>query len=153
MSRKIVLVLMALMMARFCYADVTAEIIGKAIDDNGNIIIKTQYKVDGVEVKSRYPVENGKYCWITMYNVTHFANMTEQEISEKINKDISDFSKTLIRKKFIEVANKTVNLQNIIGQTSIETKAIIQISPELEWEVKTSGEKIEKVITPVPITQ
>ena len=140
------------------YADVTAEIIGKDIDANGNIRIKTQYKIDGVEVPSKYPKHDGKYYWVTRYGIKSFAGMTKLQIVQRVGKDIKSFSRQLIRRKFNSIANPTLSngplFDTMVGKTTTDTEAEILVDTDQDgvldtkWRVKTDGTKIEEPYTP-----
>lgn len=154
--RKILALVLVLGICGQVFADVTAEIVGKDIDENGNIIIKTQYKIDGVEVQSRYPKLTIKdkddkdiqvYYWVTRYTVQSFAGMNETQTNDRIKQDLSQFAKSLIAKKYISEENAKLDLSKVIGQKITETNATIQVSPTLEWTVKTDGSKVEKIIS------
>jgi hypothetical protein len=162
--KKILMVLVVLGFAQMCFADVTGTIVGKSIDENGNIVIQTAYYMDGVNVPSRYPPmavkdKDGKdvqtYYWQTRYQVVNFAGMNEAGIIARIKQDVSQFAQSLIQKKYITGANATLDLKNVIGQKVTETSAKIQVSPTMEWTVKTDMTKVETAIVPVgkPITQ
>lgn len=149
--KKALLAILFLAFASVCFADVTAEIIGKDFDEQGNIIIKTQFKVDGVEIVSRYPKLDGKYYFVNRYTAVNFYNMTDEQIIAKIKGDLSQHAKMLIGKKFLAVENAKMALDDVVGSTITEKTSTVQISPVLELEVKTDGSKIEKVITPTII--
>lgn len=158
MKKGLLVLFLILGLARLCFADVTAEIIGKDIDENGNIRIKTQYKIDGVEVSSRYPPENGKYYWVTRYTSTNFAGMTKLQIAQRIVKDIKAFADSLIQKKYYSIANPALSnstlFDTIVGQKLTETTASILVDtngdnkPDTEYLVKTDGTKTEQPYTP-----
>ena len=170
MMRKILLLILMLSFFKFCFADVTAEILGKEIDANGNILIKTQYKIDSVEVPSRYPQENGKYYWVTRYSIQNFANMDATQIQAKIDADLNAFSESLITKPFLEqqrTALKDANttllssdlLKNVVGHKVTTASAKLNIDSNFdgiedkELTVKTDGSKIEKDITITPVIE
>jgi len=159
--KKIWLVVLFLGFTSLCFADVTAEIIGKDIDTNGNIIVKTQYKIDGIEVQSNYPQLGGKYYWVTRYSIQNFANMDATQVQARIDKDIKAYGEQLILKPFREqlrVDLKTANqnlfngdlLKDIIGhKTTVETATMIidkNFDGIVDTEIiaKSDGSKIEK---------
>lgn len=145
--KKFILVCLFLSITRFAFADVTATVIGNSIDDNGAIVVKTQYKIDGMEVSSPYPKVDGKYCFWTRYDITNFANMDNKQIESYILKDITNFSETLIRKKYIAIQNALCNLTGLINKTSSVSTADILVDtnndgqPDTKWIVKTDGDK------------
>lgn len=165
----LVLILAFCLITSFVFADVTAEIIGKDIDNNGNIRIKTQYKINDVEVPSNYPKEDGKYYWVTRYSIQNFAGMTKLQIAERIKQDLKAFGEQLITKPFIEEqrillknANQeffnSTNLNNIVGQKLTVTNATLIIDKnfdgimDTELTCKTDGTKTETPYTaPIPI--
>jgi hypothetical protein len=148
----VALALGLLLMSSVCFAEVTGEVIGKSIDDNGNILIKTQYRIDGAEVPSRYPQENGKYYWVTRYTVMNFAGMTEVEQNARILKDVSEFAKSLITKKYVAEANGKLELKTIVGQKVTETTSTVKPTPTLEWSISTTGIIDAKAVTATPPT-
>jgi hypothetical protein len=141
------------------FADITAEIIDVSQDQkNYSIIVKTQYFLDGVEVKSNYPPENGKYYWVTRYNIDRFAGMTDQQVKNYILNEISQFGKVLISRSYFEKANLNF-LQSkaslLIGQKETISTADIQVDKNLDgvidtvWHVKSDGTKTEEAnVTP-----
>ena len=155
--KKFLFLLLFLGLTATSFADVTGTIIGKSIDDNGNIVIKTAYYLDGVNVPSRYPQmtikdKDGKdvqvYYWQTRYAVTNFAGMDDAGILARIKQDISAFAQQLITQKYITGENAKLDLSKTIGQSVTETTATTKISPTMEWTVNTAGVKTEKAITP-----
>lgn len=147
--RKFLALLLVLVTASVCFADVTAEIIGNDIDSNGNIIVKTQYKIDGVEVKSPYPLQDGKSYFVTRYNVVNFAGMNTTQIADRIKQDMTEYAQHLITNKYIKEENAKVDFREIIGTSITQKTADIQISNTTAWEVSTNGTKVEKTISAV----
>lgn len=147
--RKFLALLLVLVTASVCFADVTAEIIGNDIDSNGNIIVKTQYKIDGVEVKSPYPLQDGKSYFVTRYNVVNFAGMNTTQIADRIKQDMTEYAQHLITNKYIKEENAKVDFRKIIGTSITQKTADIQISNTTAWEVSTNGTKVEKTISAV----
>jgi len=147
--RKFLALLLVLVTASVCFADVTAEIIGNDIDSNGNIIVKTQYKIDGVEVKSPYPLQDGKSYFVTRYNVVNFAGMNTTQIADRIKQDMTAYAQHLITNKYIKEENAKVDFREIIGTSITQKTADIQISNTTAWEVSTNGTKVEKTISAV----
>ncbi len=160
---RILFVILFLLMTVNCFADVTAEIIGKFIDDNGNIVIKTQYKINGKEVESRYPKdEQGRYYWVTRYSIQNFVNST---VSDRIDQDLKAFAEHLITQPFqneqrteLQKANSDFyneEMKDIVGHNITITSAKMIIDKnfdgkeDTELTVSTSGEKVEKAITSI----
>ena len=158
--KKTVLILIAiLLMSSVSYADVTNEILAKEINSSGNIVIKTQYKVDGVEVDSAYS-HNGKKYWYKVYNYTKFLGMSNQEIIDKIDSDIVEVSQGLVVKEFTKKQNEEVLkvLDSVIGtKNTVQTTQIIMDTDndgtlDKTWTIKTDGTKTEKIYVKEIIT-
>lgn len=157
--KRLLFVLLMLAVCGVAFADVTAEIIGKDLDENGNIVIRTQYKLDGEEVVSRYPRdEQGRSYWVTRYTVQNFAGMDANATKARILKDVKDYSKVLIQKDYLLTANQSLDLSSVLGATNTETEASILVdenqdgTPDKEWKVKTDGSKTDAVYTPPTAT-
>jgi hypothetical protein len=147
MKRVLILMVLIFSFATLVHADVTGEIIGKSIDENGNIVIQTQYKIDGVEVPSRYPQLDGKYYWVTRYSMQNFYGMSDADILVRIQKDIIQFGQSLISKKYVTEENTKLELKGVVGSTVTVTSADITVSKDLAITVKTDGSlPVEKVI-------
>jgi len=137
------------MIASFAFADVTAEILNMGIDENGNIMVKTQYKIDGIEVKSRYPKLDGKYYFVTRYDCMNFQDMTKEEIKDRVLSDVKEHSKSLVAREYIKKKNADIfcDFPDIQGTTNTESEGSLIIDtdkdgePDTEWVVKTNGEK------------
>jgi len=156
MKKLLVVLFLVLGLARLCFADVTAEIIAVDKDNNGNIQIKTQYKIDGVEVQSNYPPLNGKYYWINRYDIKSFAGMTKAQILLRIKKDIISFEKNLIQKKYMEINNDIFVTagQNLVGATNTQTTTSVYVDTnsdgilDTEWVLKSDSTRTELPYTP-----
>ena len=145
-----------LIMAGVSFADVTAEVLSYKIDDNGNIEVHTQYKIDGVEVQSRYPQENGKYYLVTRYDAGNFINTTEAEIQNRILSDVKAHAEAVGNKEWIKKNTQDIfknRLTGVAGSkvTSVESRIRVDtngdnITDEV-WTVKTDGTKISS--TPI----
>jgi len=137
---------------------VTAEILDVAQDQNtGAIIVRTQYKIDGVEVVSPYPPLNGKYYFQTRYNLNQFAGMTDQQAKTFIFKDLQSHAKTLIIRTYLKLNNfqyvqDKANL--LIGQSGQVDSAEILVDtnadniPDTKWIIYTDGTRTEEPYTP-----
>lgn len=156
---KSILFCLILFWSQVVFADVTAEVLSYKIDDNGNIEVHTQYKIDGVEVQSRYPQENGKYYWVTRYAASNFGSMTEAQIKRRILSEIDSQTNALVVKSFIEKENQNIinnKLGTLVGSTVTKTQAEIGVDNDGDnkadkiWVVKTDGSKIEKDILIIP---
>ena len=135
---------------------VQAKIIGVDKDEQGNIRVKTQYKIDGVEVVSPYPQLNGMYYFVTRYTVQNFAGMTKLQILGRIKKDIQSHEKSLITKKFLQITNDAfvnagqdlINASDSIDTASIYVDANGDGTLDTEWVISTDGTKQDKPYTP-----
>lgn len=154
--KKSILLITMLLMATMAWADVTAEILKCDIDDNGNIRVYTQYKVDGVDVVSRYPTLDGKYYFVTRYDAMNFYGMTAKQIKARILKDINDHAANLIARKYVEDKNAAIvkdNLTTIVGSTASVVEAVIPVdsdkdgTPDINLTVKTDGTSVEEAIS------
>lgn len=159
MFRKILLSVAILLLSVPAFAEVTAEVISYKIDGNGNIEVHTQYKVDGVEVVSRYPLENGKYYWVTRYDAVNFGSMTDAEIKQHILDDLKRNAEGFIARDFIKEENAKIVSQRfesieLVGSLAVALDAKILIADQKtgvakeEWTVKTDGTKTVKDMTP-----
>jgi len=143
------LVVGMMLMASLAWADCTAKIIGVDKDEQGSIRVKTQYILDGQEVISRYPQQDGKYYWVTRYNVQNFANMTKAQVLGRIKKDIKAFQEHLIIDSFMKINNDAFvkTADNLVNATNTETTANIDLDlnsdgiPDTRWQVTSDGNK------------
>jgi hypothetical protein len=153
--------ILVLGLSTMAFAEVKGTVVGKLIDENGNIVIQTAYYKDGINVESRYPQMNVKdkdgkdvatYYWQTRYTVQNFADMSQEEQEARILQDVSQFAQSLITKDYITKANADLMqgqmLMGIVGKSVTEATAKIQVSPTKEWVVDTLGAKTEVAITP-----
>lgn len=149
MKKFLLLVVVFLSLVSVGRCDVVGQIIGKAIDDNGNIIIQTAYFLDGQNVPSRYPQQAGVFYWVTRYSFQNFDGMDAKGIEARIQQDVDAFAQSLITKKYTAEQNSALDLGSLIGKTFTTTTAEIQLSPTKALTVKTDGTSIQKVLTPV----
>lgn len=131
---------------------VEVEILDVSQDqENGTIIVKTNYKLDGIEVVSNYPKFNGKYYWVTRYNVSSFAGLDDQQTKDKIFVELNNFADNLIIKEYYNKNNLTY-VQNkaplLVGQKSTKITADIRIDSNTVWTVSSDGTKID-VASPI----
>ena len=156
----IAIVIMVLLWAAYVMAGSEAEVVKVERDEGNNIRVWTQYKVDGVEVKSRYPKIDGKHVFCSRYAIHNFAEMTDAEIKAYILDDIGSHTKVLIRNAFVEKANTDVlenHLSGIVGAKVSNTTATIKLdtdkdgAADVKWTVKSDGTHTSESITPEPI--
>lgn len=153
MKKLVVAVVMVLGLASVCFADVTAEIIGVDLDENGAIRVKTQYKIDGKEVESRYPQQDGKYYFVTRYRIDNFAGMNKTKILQRIKSDISSFQKNIILNDYFKKANDAFvkSGADLINITNTEKTATLDLDtdndgiPDTRWIIE-NGTKTEQSI-------
>ncbi len=143
--KALVLILVFCLFAPFVFAGVEAEIIAKDLDDNGNIRIWTQYKIDGKEVESEYPKINGKYVYATRFAAHNFAGMTDSQIEDVVLYQAKKHSETLIRQEFIK-KNVSTNsdifdnhLPTLLGKKVTLDSMDIKIDDDKKIKVKTDG--------------
>lgn len=118
--KKLFLLLMFLLAFKLCFAAVTAEIISKDIDSNGNIRIWTIHAVDGVEIESKYPKIGGHFVFCTRYSSQNFKDCKNKtEIENYILNDIKNYSNVLVQKEFDKKSPKTFNQIKIDYNTSV----------------------------------
>jgi hypothetical protein len=145
---KWILGLVFLMVASVGHADVTGTVIGYTPDENGNIIVKTAYYLDGVNVPSRYPMEGGKYYWVTRYSFQNFDGLDAKGIEARVQQDVDAFAESLIAKKYTAEENAKLDLSGMIGKSFTSTTTDIQVSPTKALTVSTTGFVSEKAISP-----
>lgn len=157
--KKLLFALLLTMVAGLAYAGVDAEILDVAQDPaNGSIIVRTQYKLDGVEVPSRYPVDaQGRSYWQTRYNVDKFAGMTDLQVKQYILKDLQSFGETLVRKAYFEKANfqyTQAKAALLIGTKGTIATADVVVDTNADgladtrWVVKSDGTRTEEPYAP-----
>lgn len=154
--KKLIFVLGFLMVAQWAVADVTRKVISIKQDENGNLEVHTQYKVDGVEVVSRYltePCDDGQcYIWVTRYDAVNFINpdgtfMDDAQKVEFIGNQVDKFSDSLIRKTFVQKKNleiKDAGIKDLIGSTKTIQSSVIELKDKdknitATVELKTDG--------------
>ena len=151
------LIIVLLLVANVAYADVTAEIISYKIDDNGNIEVHTQYKIEGAEVQTRYPQENGKYYGVTRYVASSFGNMNNPQIKSRILTEIEDQVNALGIESFMKKENKEITdnkLGGLVGSTILQEQFNLGVDNDGDhkvdqiWTVKSDGSKIDETDVP-----
>ena len=154
---KYILTLIMICFTTLAFADASGEIIKLEYDENKNIRVWVQYKVDGVEVPSRYPPINGKQVWCFRKSFAEFVGMTNTQIIENIKKDVEEHCNNLVVGEFRQIKNADI-MDKIKG--SVGTK-ITKDSAELffdtdkdgnvdtKWTVYSNGSYTESpVVTP-----
>jgi len=111
--------------------------------DSGRIVLKIQFKVDGVEVSSQYPLLNGKHYHPTRYSESHFEGLDKQGIIDWLGKDVERQCGNYIKKTFSEKVNTEI-IKDI--ETSLVGLNIKKSEVEIERDtkiyiVKTDGTK------------
>lgn len=151
------LVLGFCLITTLAFGDVIGEVISIDKDDNGNIRVWTQYKVDNVEVQSNYPKIDGKYVYCSRYHAMNFVGMTDKQIKDRILKDVDNHTKSLIRNTYIKKANDDIfdkHLKNIknskIQNETVTIKADTNGDGISDKEVilKTDGSQSISLISP-----
>ena len=153
--KRVILVLMMLAWAGMAQADVTYRVLAKNFDDGKNILTLTQYKIDGVEVISRYPKLDGKYYWVVRYTASRMVGMSDVEIDDLIIKDIKGFCRDLTISAFSKIKNQDIfdnHMESIVGKTGVLKSTKLQIDTDgdgiddTEATIKTDGTHIESPI-------
>ena len=166
------MVLVMCLVGVLAFGDSSGEIVSIDIDSNGNIRVWTQYKVDGVEVDSRYPKIDGKQVYCVRYNKKNFLGMSKAEITERIEQDLQSHSRNLIAKEFDKNAPKTlkqirveyntqanqdfmdISFPVLVGRKVAETESVIILDTDndgvqdKEIKVTSDGKKTITDITP-----
>lgn len=139
------------LMASIALAGVEAEIV--KVDFDGTVInVWTQYKVDGVEVQSRYPkititdgegVSKSYYVWRVGYNLFQFDGLSSEQIKTRVLKDVNEFANELGKNTYLKKANE--NYVSTIKAT--EGSKVSKDTFDLDfgtgkWTVKTDGTKV-----------
>lgn len=155
--KRFLLALIFLFLTVPAFAGVVGTIIDVSQDEQGAIVVKTNYVLDGVEVQSRYPTLNGQYYWVTRYNVDKFAGMTDAQVKTYILKDLQAFAQNLITKTFFQKANFSytqAKANALIGTTGTVTTAEVLVDtnadnvPDTKWIVKSDGSYTSQAYTP-----
>lgn len=156
--RIVVIVLSLILISSVAFAvedGVTAKILAYDIDDNGNIRVKTQYKIDGVEVKSNYPKLNDKYYFVTRYYALNFPGMTDKQIKDRILEDLNAHAENLVLDTFVKKNNQDIHdnhLSALVGSVISKIKATFKFDSDgdniddKEWTVYTNATYTEKNI-------
>ena len=121
------------LIAGVAFAGSSAEIVSTDIDSNGNIRVWTQYKVDGVEVDSKYDKIDGKKVFCSRYNKMNFFDKTDAEIKTAITKDVSTHAEALIRKEYVKKSTKVVkdsHLKDVVGTKITKETTEIKIDTD-----------------------
>lgn len=154
--KKIMLVILFLGLFKLAFAEVSAKIIAVDKDENGNIRIKTQYFIDNEQVVSNYPQQDGKYYWVTRYDVRSFVNMTKAQILGRVKSDIRSFEDVLILKEYLKINNDAwvtqgqdlVNATDTRASTSFLVDKDQDGNPDATWTIYTNGTKVETPYIP-----
>ena len=142
-----ILALMMICFTTLAFAGASGEIVKIEFDDTYNIRVWVQYKVDGVEVPSRYPPINGKQVWCFRKNFSDFVGMTNTDIINNIKGDIEDHCDKLVIGEFKEIENTSKAIYKAIGQnptvfrppygaTSNQVRSVLSI-PTILWSIDT----------------
>ena len=142
--KKLFLVLLFLALVTNCFAGVEAEIVAKDLDDNGNIRVWTQYKIDGVEVESNYPKIDGKSVYCVRFNALNFMDMNATEIKDKIIGEAKSHCENLIQKTWVQKQNAEIidkEIKGVVGSklNITETTRVINGKDGKEYILKTDG--------------
>jgi hypothetical protein len=145
---KYVLTVLMVLFAVSAQADIVGRVISTAQDENGNIMVRTSYFDNGVNVPSRYPMEGGLYYWVTRYSFQNFDGMDAKGIEARIKQDVDAFAQSLIAKEFTKAQNLAIDLKPIIGKEFTTTSTEVQVSQTKAIVVGTDGTSFVKTLTP-----
>ena len=148
MFRRLILTVGMCLITTLSFAEVTAEIVSKDLDDNGNIRIWVTYKIDGMEVPSRYPKIDNKSVYCTRYDVRNFIGMNKTQIVSRIKQDLTAQAKNLIQQTFIKKKNALMDFNGIVGKNITETNTTFPINETKQWRVYSDGNYSEENLTP-----
>jgi hypothetical protein len=139
-----------------CFANVTYEKVGQEIDPNGNIIVYTNFKVDGVDVPSPYPKIDGKSVKATRYSWANFYGMTDKQIADFIKADLERNCEGMAQQVYSKKENeKLINDISAMTISGSVDGAVVKLDtdknglPDKELTLKTDGTKTEKTIEEV----
>lgn len=145
-----VLLALMLMVCGTAWAGVTGEVVGQAMDENGNIVVKVAYEIDGVPVDSPYPKENGRPIFVFRMAYTNVVGMTQEQIGAFIDQNVKQYCEALLQRKANSVENAKISLAPFVGRKVTVNSSDFQVSPVKVLTLTTAGKTGEKVLTPPP---
>lgn len=113
--------------ATFAFAEVTGKVLSYEQDENGNIMVISEYKLNENRIVSRYPDGN----WRTRYSALNFSK-------EKILGDVKNFCEANVYKEF----NTKANLKLIDEQNKLKSDDINKIT-NLSYKTSTTIQKLD----------
>lgn len=137
-----------LMVASVANAGVMGEVLGSAQDTNGNLVVKVAYYMDGVNIETPYPKENGLYYQVFRLSFQNIDGMTQEQIGAYIDQNVKQHCESLIQRKANAVENAKLDLSSYVGRKVTVESTEMQISPVKAYIVGTAGKLSEKALTP-----
>jgi hypothetical protein len=137
-----------LMVATVANAKVEGITQGFSQDANGNIVVKVAYYMDGVNMETQYPKENGIYYQVFRLSFQNIDGMTAEQIGEYIDQNVKQHCESLIQRKANAVENAKLDLSSYVGRKVTVESTEMQISPVKAYIVGTAGKVSEKALTP-----
>jgi hypothetical protein len=137
-----------LMVASVANAGVMGEVVGSAQDANGNIVVKVAYYMDGENLESPYPKENGKFIQVFRLSFQNIDGMTAEQVGAYIDQNVKQHCESLIQRKANAVENAKLDLSGFVGRKVTVENTEIQVSPVKAYVVGTTGKLSEKALTP-----
>jgi hypothetical protein len=136
------------MVATVANAGVMGEVVGSSMDANGNIVVKVAYYMDGENLESPYPKENGRFIQVFRLSFQNIDGMTQAQIGEYIDQNVKQHCESLIQRKANAVENAKLDLSSYVGRKVTVESTEMQISPVKAYVVGTAGKVSEKALTP-----
>ena len=146
-------ILFGFFLTNSAFAEVEGKVLSYEQEVNGNIVVVSEYKLNGKKIVSNYPDGN----WRTRYTATNFSK-------ERILTDIKAFCERNVWKQFNIKANaknksdqdklEATNpdkITNISYKTSIAIRQVdtdADGEPDEIWTIKDDGSKSVSPITP-----
>lgn len=146
--KKLVLVLLFCLITSFAFAqEIKAKVVGVDVGDRDYIWIGIEYSMpDGSKINNAYPMD-----------FKNVVGKTNQEILQWIKVNVDFQIDRYIEAEFRKKVNLDIiqnKLSTFIGREYIRDTATLQFDTnndgqaDYEWDVKTTGEYVEKTITP-----
>jgi hypothetical protein len=106
--------------------------------------------MDGVNMETQYPKENGIYYQVFRLSFQNIDGMTAEQVGEYIDQNVKQHCESLIQRKAYAVENAKLDLSSFVGRKVTVESTEMQISPIKAYVVGPEGKLSEKVLTPPP---
>lgn len=127
MKKIIVLCFAFLLFATLARAEVEGKVLSYSPEENGNIVVISEYKLNGKKIVSRYPDGN----WRTRYSALNFSK-------EKVLEDVKGFCESNVWNEY----NKKANVKNVSDQDKLEADDPNKITT-LTYKTSTTEMRID----------